>query len=347
MPVSRRQFLGACLALGAIAATGCRAPLSLHRQRWYLFGTLLDVTISHGDAQQVELALTRLSALYNDIHRNWHAWKPGALMDINTAIAHGEAIRVDRSLENLILDSQQLYRQSSGAFNPAIGQIIRLWGFHDDVMPSGKPPAREHIERLLAVPPTPTDLVIQDGILQSRNPSVQLDFGGYGKGYALDLGMALLREHGITNAVINAGGDLNAAGYNDGKTWRVGIRHPHQAGVIAGLDVSGAEAIYTSGNYERFREDEGKRYPHIIDPRSGLPVQEISSATVIHHNGAVADAAATALVVAGLDHWPEVASAMGIKHAMVVTETGDIQLTATIAQRIQLEPNVRKRALVI
>lgn len=337
MTISRRGFLTGCVSAGAMALAGCAQPPQVHRQRWYLFGTLVDVTLVHPEAARVASVMGALSARLRDMHRNLHAWKPGALMDINQALARGEAIGVSPEMAALVTDLQACHRDSAGIFNPALGELIGLWGFHDDVLPTGAPPAPRQIERLLAAAPSPSDLRLDAGRLSAGNPHVQLDLGGYGKGYALDLGMRVLREAGIADAIINAGGDLNVAGRNGRDAWRVGVRNPQRPGALAWLETHGQEAIYTSGNYERYLEYQGRRYAHILDPRSGMPAQDIVSATVIHRQGARADAAATALTVAGPSGWQAVAEAMGVHEVMVVERSGRIVMTRPMAERVSLD----------
>lgn len=347
MGISRREFIGACLAMGAGVSVGCSSGPRLFQERWYVFGTLVDVTVTSDDAESVRKGMARLAGFFRDAHSNWHAWKPGRLLRVNQAIAQGREIAVDEGIEDLVRGAQLQYQLSEGAFNPAIGRIVGLWGFHDDMLPTGAPPARTLIERWVESAPNPTQVAIHDGNLHSSNPAVQFDFGGYAKGYALDAGMALLKASGVSNAVINAGGDLNAAGHNNARPWRVGVRHPQREGVIAGLEVAGDEAVYTSGNYERFRENNGQRYPHILDPCTGMPADSVASATVVHRSGAAADAAATAFVAAGPGRWSEVAQAMRITQAMLVTKSGSIELTPEMAQRIQLSARHRRRSVVI
>lgn len=344
MNISRRSFLTGCLSAGALALIGCGNGPYLHRQRWFLFGTLVDVTLLHPEPERVRTAFGELAALLGDMHRNLHAWKPGALMDINRAFARGESLRVNSAIRSMVADLQMAHQRSRGAFNPAAGKLVRLWGFHDDVMPGGELPSRQAIERLLADAPTPADLIMEDETLSSRNPHVQLDLGGYGKGYALDAGMALLRRAGISDAVINAGGDLNIAGRNQGEAWRIGIRDPEAKRILSWLKASGEECIYTSGNYERFFEYQGHRYSHIVDPRDGMPVKDIVSATVVHRNGRMADAAATAISVAGPNRWQEVAEAMDLKEVMVVHTSGRVEVTRAMAERLS---KVARKNLVV
>ena len=113
-------------------------------------------------------------------------------------------------------------------------------------------------------------------------------------------------------------------------------------GVIGAVEVSGDEALFTSGNYERFRQDAAERYPHILDPRRGWPVREVASATVIAAGGGLADAAATALIVAGLDGWPEVARSLELDQVLIVDEAGRVFLTPAMAQRVEFFDEVER-----
>jgi thiamine biosynthesis lipoprotein len=107
--------------------------------------------------------------------------------------------------------------------------------------------------------------------------------------------------------------------------------------VIASIDVSGDESVFTSGDYERFFESGGRRYHHIIDPRTGYPAMGTRSVTVVCSNGAVADAAATALFVAGPDKWPAIAESMGVDQVMLIASDGRVQMTASMEKRIHFE----------
>jgi thiamine biosynthesis lipoprotein len=347
MPIGRRGFLASCLGAGAFALTGCDIGALVHRERWYLFGTLLDVTLPVGDTGKQRPALAALSARLQAAHHDWHAWKPGQLLTLNQAIARGESAPVSEDLARLLLGTRRLHVATGGAFNPAIGGVLDLWGFHADELPHGAPPRAKQIERLLADQPRPQDLVYENGRLASRNPRVQLDLGGYGKGYALQQGMELLREHDLTDGVVNAGGDLCVMGSKAGAPWRIAVRHPQGRGVLGWLETDKSEGIFTSGNYERYRSDGSKRYAHILDPRSGQPVEQVVSATVVHPDGGLADAAATALMVAGPDRWHDIAAALGVQQAMVVDRDGRVQVTRALFERLHLDGAVLRRALIV
>lgn len=322
------------IALLFILSACDRPPQSVNTEI-YVFGTLVTITTWGAEPAGRNAAISEISEKFQLMHHEWHAWNPGPLVDINHAIAAGKPVAVPPSIESLIRGSQLLYRQSEGLFNPAIGGLLQLWGFQGDGRPNGPPPSRQAITDWVAAAPGMDDITITNGILTSVNPSVQLDFGAFAKGVAVDSAIDILRSHGIENAIVNGGGDLRAIGSKGDSAWRVGIRHPQGNGVLAALNVQGDESVFTSGNYERYREHEGVRYAHILDPRNGMPIDGITSVTVIHSNGGVADAAATALTVAGVQEWQHIAKNMGIDAVMLVDESGTVYMSPAMEQRIE------------
>jgi len=325
------------LLIAVLLLGGCSKQEPLYTEQLFVFGTLVEFSIWGVEPGQAREAVSAVAADFQRMHRDWHAWKPGALTAFNLAVAAGEPAEVDAFVLPLIEESKQLYRRSEGLFNPAIGQLIALWGFHSDDRPSGPPPSKKAIAELVASHPTMDDIDIQGNVVRSRNPAVQLDFGAFAKGYAIDLAVRRLREKGIDHAIVNAGGDLRAIGRRGERPWRVGIRHPQGQGLLASVETDGDDSVFTSGNYERYREHEGIRHSHIIDPRSGMPVEHVASVTVIHDNGAVADAAATALTVAGSGAWHRIAQGMGIEYAMLVDGQGTVYMNPAMARRVRFE----------
>lgn len=301
----------------------------------FVFGTIVEIKLWGATEQDAGHAFSELQQMFQAMHRDWHAWEPGRLTDINAAFSHGQPITADADIVAMIQQSQWIEEHTGGRFNPAIGALIRLWGFHTSDYPIiGPPPTQAAIDAILAQQASSRDIHINGLELRSDNAAVQLDFGGIAKGYAVDLTIARLRQMGITNAIVNAGGDLRAIGDHGDRPWRVAVRKPG-GGSIGFIEVRGDEAIFTSGNYERFRQDQTERYPHILDPATGWPAQDIASVTVIAKQGMLADAAATALVVAGLDGWPAVARALDLNQVAVVDESGTVYLTTAMQHRIQ------------
>ena len=300
-----RKFLITLLLLALVA---CTKPPDRHAI-FYVFGTTVDVTVRNTDEKTASAAFGKLQQRFQSMHRDWHAWEPGHLTDINLAFSEGHKIDIQDDIAFLIRRSQQLEVATGGRFNPAIGGLIELWGFHTSDYPiTGPPTEAAAIRSWLEKNPSSLNIRIEGSQAGSSNPAVQLDFGGIAKGYAVDIARDLLVSMGINSAIINAGGDLRAFGGN-GQAWKIAVRKPG-GGVIGGINISGDEAVFTSGNSQRFRQDQLERYPHILDPATGWPISGLSAATVVTDEGALADAAATAILVAGGNDWPEVAGAL-------------------------------------
>ncbi len=323
--------------------SGCSHQLS--QQQFYVFGTLVGVSIWGLPTQQANEAINVITKDLHLMHHQWHAWNPSPLTDLNQAIAAGQMGTLPDPV--VLQKAKNFYTQSDGLFNPAIGQLINLWGFHqDDLSDNQALPSPEKIADLVALSPNMDDIDIEGNHISSHNRAVQLDFGAFAKGYAIDLAMNKLRQLGVQNAIINAGGNLKIIGQKGEAPWVIGIRHPSGTGILAAVAVSGEESVITSGNYERFREYQGVRYSHIIDPRNGMPAQGLTSVTVIARSGALADAASTALTIAGLKHWHRIARQMGIKYVMLVDEAGTVYVNPKMAERVQFPSDKKPRIIV-
>lgn len=342
-----KHFACVLLLLGSLG--GCSSSdLPDEHYTLYVFGTLVEVVVPGSERAAAERIMPQISARFVEMHRDWHAWLPGEMTRLNAAFASGQPMKVSPMLKGAIRQAQLFEKESDGVFNPAIGKLIGLWGFHSDDLPVGPAPSPSAIDTLVAKHPSMADITLFGNMASSANPFVALDFGGFAKGAALDWAAQELAANGAPDAVLNAGGDVNVIGTHGDREWRVAIRDPKGWGAIASAALRPGETLYTSGNYFRYHEDRGVRYSHIIDPRTGYPVDEIVSASVITQgDGALADAAATALSVAGLDHWQEVARSMGLTDVLLVDQQGRIHLTSQMKARIRLEGDTKAGALMI
>jgi thiamine biosynthesis lipoprotein len=332
----KRLTLLCAVLLMFFLQSSCSEGLQKYHQDFYVFGTLMGITVRAQDEAQAQEAFAALQSRFQLMHSDWHAWDPGLLTSINEAFRDGEPVEANSEIVEMIRHSQQIESASDGRFNPTIGQLIALWGFHTSDYPIiGPPPSADAIEALAELAPSSLDIQIDGLTLYSENPAVQLDFGGIAKGYAIDIACAMLRERGIANAIVNAGGDLRAMGHHGERPWKIAVRAPG-GGIIGSLETGADEAVFTSGNYERFRQEEEERYPHILDPRTGWPVSDLSSVTVIAAEGMLADAAATAITVAGLEGWEDVARSLDLDQVMLVDEGGKVWLTRRMYERIEL-----------
>ncbi|MEZ5840224.1 MAG: FAD:protein FMN transferase [Hyphomicrobiales bacterium] len=334
------------LLASAVLFAACEPDAGEYRTTLYVFGTLTEIVIAEKDRERAAPALAGIAEGFGRMQRDWNAWKPGEMTDLNAAFAEGRSMAVSPLLADAIETARHLEETSGGLFNPAIGSLIGLWGFHADDLPQGPPPDAGKIAALVAGAPSMADVRVEGAVASSRNPAVQLDFGGFAKGAALDWAAGELASAGIVDAVINAGGGVKVIGRHGARPWRVAIRDPRGWGVIASVELAPGEALHTSGNYNRFLEHDGIVYSHILDPRTGWPVRDIVSASVIHRDGALADGAATALSVAGPGEWPAVAARMGVTDVVLVDGAGTLYLTATMKSRLRIEDGKDHRMVV-
>ena len=338
-PDPKNQPLAAlCLLLltGCCLLAACTSPSGEHRHTIFVFGTLIDITLYNVTETEANTTFEHLERRFHAWHASWTPWEESDLSRINESIQAGNSASVPENLLAMIRASRTLYDRSEGLFNPAIGNLINLWQMHRHDEPGIKPPDAAEIARVLEQDPKMSDIAMDGTVLRSSNPAVQLSLGAFAKGYAIDLAMAYIRSRNINDAVINAGGDLRVIGRHGERRWRIGIRHPREDGVIAWLDVESGESVFSSGDYERFFMHDGRRYHHILDPRTGYPAQKTTSVTVIHDDAGVADAAATALFVAGPDRWYDIARSMGIKYVMLIDSSGRIHMNPAMKRRINL-----------
>ena len=338
--------LARLIALAAILLLSACGKEPLYQEQGYVFGTLVDVSVYGEDEARARQAVSEVMHEFQRLHDMLHAWQPSELNELNAAFAKGERKAISPELAAMLQDASQISRQSQGLFNPAIGGLVQLWGFHADEFKAARPDAQE-IAQWVAANPQMSDITLSPSpsptsgggeLARSSNKAVQLDLGGYAKGYALDRAAGILHKQGIHNALINIGGNILALGQRGKRHWRVGIQHPRKSGPLATLELHDGEAIGTSGDYQRYFESGGKRYCHLIDPRSGYPVQGVQAVTVLTRGtraGVLSDAASKPLFIAGTGGWRVAAQQMNLPEAMLVDAQGNIHLTATFRNRLE------------
>lgn len=210
-------------------------------------------------------------------------------------------VSVSQTVFELFPFIDHIWQVSDGAFDVTIGSLKSLWGFESDTSP--------HI-------PTPDSILVclktvgfnkvkySHSQVYLSQPGMKLDFGGIAKGYIVDQGVKVLRDGGIKAGIVEAGGDLFVFGRRPGKKhWRIGVRHPRyhetKKEVIGFIETKGDVGIATSGDYERYFIHQGKRYHHILDPKTGYPASGCISVTILAKDAMHADAWATAVFVLG------------------------------------------------
>jgi thiamine biosynthesis lipoprotein len=328
----------AALAVVALLWALLDPPRAPQRATFYVFGGLVSVEVRSASADAASAAFVEIDDQLHRDERAWHPWqRPSGLMDLNDAIAAGRPYRASPELAGLIRAAQQGYRDSDGLFDAAIGALVEAWGYHTGAFPvTTPPPSPARVSALDAHRPGMGDIhVAADGTVHSDSRGLALDLNGLAKGHAAEQIANILRAHGIADAIINVGGDVLALGTADGRPWRVAIESPG-GGVFASLELSGHEALFSSGNYHKYRMIDGRRRAHIIDPRTGQPVEGTAATSILLDNATRADVGSTTLMIAGPEDFARIATGLHANCAMLLTDGGRLYITPAMRKRITL-----------
>lgn len=325
-----------------VALAGCSRPQLFHQEA-YVFGTRVDLTVYGVTLNEAETAMGAVLREFDRIHHAYHAWQSSELTRLNEALAQGQSYDVSEELAELLRDVRELAAMGDHLFDPALGGLIELWGFHDDEF-EPRLPDEDAVAALLAANPRMSDVRIDGTVVSSDNPAVQIDLGGYAKGFALDRAAIILRHHGLEDALINIGGNIMAMGSKGGTPWRVGVQHPQEPRPLATMPLYDGEAIGTSGDYQRFFEIDGQRFSHLLDPRTGRPATGTQSLTVLitprEAAGTWSDAASKAPFIADDDAWRDYLRRYDIDHALRVATDGTIEVTRELRARLQIPSGI-------
>lgn len=322
------------LAWSLFTLAGCSSD-AVYSGHFPAFGSQVDVTIVGVKRHEARAAIDALTRDFGYMEQAWRMPSAGALGRTNQLLATGRRFSASPSVLPLVETARQLAAASGGLLNPAHGRLLHLWGFYREDVEKFEPPGGGAIAALVDQAPSMDDISVDGLHLQSSNPAVALDFVGFLKGYAIDQAVDHLRDRGIRNAIVNAGGDLRAIGSRAGHPWRAVVRRADGTSVMATLDIKGDESIVSVGAYERYFSWQGHRYHHILDPRTGWPAALTKSVTVVHPRATVAHAAATALFVAGPGSWARVAARMGVDQVLLTDAAGVLHMTPGLAARLR------------
>ncbi len=308
-----------------ILLAGCGGSTDgLVRRSEPIMGTVVEITVSSGKMPQRE-AERAVGAAFEAIHRVddlMSTYKPDSEVSRLNAAAGGDAIAVDPWTSEVLAESLRVYRLAHGAFDISVGSVLSAWGF----APGGEKrvPTDAEIEAAMSsVGPEKIELDAEENTVRLA-PGTRIVLGGIAKGFAADKAVDALKEHGIANALVNAGGDIYCLGEKrSGNPWKIGIRHPADQGrLISQLQLQDV-AVATSGSYENYFESGGTRYSHIIDPRTGRPVREVPSTTVIAPNCTLADALSTSIFVLGPKEGVRLLDSVPGVEGIVIAGAGD------------------------
>lgn len=321
--------IGLALIVCAFAFAGERGSEPLIRTHTAM-GTEFSVTAYPPPGRAPE----ELSALFDEafaavdeLESEISSWIPDSQTSyVNNHAADGP-VRVSADLLDLLLDARSVYRLTDGAFDCTVGPLAKLYGLYDK---RGVLPADDEIEAAVQnVGMDKVDLNAKAGTVRFARPGMRLDFGGIGKGYAVDRIVAILRARGIERALVHGGTSSVYAlgGPPDAPGWTVHIRHPYNADLHVATVVLRDESLSTSGCYGDLPRVDGVRICNIFDPRTGRPQHGVLSASAIGPTATETDGLATAFLVMGVDGTRRFCEASGDIRAIVVPEAPEGELS--------------------
>ena len=288
-----RRVLLLVLALFAIS---CDSSKPYQRQA-FLLGTSVSVTF-YGDRGVAKEASNEIFEFIQELHNCVNIYdEKSELSKLNT-VAHEKPVVCSELLWDILQDARFGYEVSDGYFDVTSGPLMKLWGFHRKR--SSWPTEAEVAEVLKKVG---LSKVIFDDKARSvsfKEKGMVLDFGGIAKGYALDKCKLIAEKYGISTGLIDLGGNVYCfpTAPKGREFYNVGIRHPRKNGLHDALQLKDS-FVATSGDYERFVEIDGKRVTHIVNPKTGYPVEKVASVSVVTKKGVYSDIFSTAIFVGG------------------------------------------------
>jgi thiamine biosynthesis lipoprotein len=285
-----------------------------------LMGTRVSVELWHDDEQRGRELVEAVLEEYRRIDDRMSTYKPDSEISMINRLAVSQAVPVGPELFGLINRALMLSRDSNGAFDITYESVGYLYDFRARRRPS----AADLADRLDAIDYRNVLLDQTANTIAFALPAVRINLGGIAKGYAVEAAAEIVRRAGVGHAILNAGGDSRVLGDRRGRPWIVGIRHPRLPGqVVTRVPLEG-EAISTSGDYERFFEDDGRRYHHIINPMTGEPTQELMSVTVVGPDATSTDGLSTAVFVMGAERGLALIETLPEYEAIIVDADGGL-----------------------
>ncbi len=297
-------------------------------------GSEIRITAWTTDAAAAVQAFEAVFDEFDRLDAAMSVWKDGSdIIRLNQA-AGARPVPVSDDVRSALRTAQQVGEWTNGKFDVTFAALADVWKFDHDQ--DNRLPAAAEIDRRLPLIDY-TALVIDDvaGTAFLRRAGMRAHLGGIGKGFAVDRGVRLLRSRGFTDFMIQSGGDMYVAGRRGERPWRIGIRDPRGPGTFATVSVTDA-AISTSGDYERYFIQDGRRYHHLLDPDTGRPVTATRSVTIVARRALFADALATGVFVAGPQEGMKLIDRLEGIEAVIVTSANDVLITPGLRGQVAL-----------
>ncbi len=288
------------------------------RRSRLMMGTVVEIMAGGQDGDKLEAAVNAALAEMERLDKLLSSHRQDS--DVTRLSQAGSKHEVAIETAEVIALGLNVAQRSGGAFDLTLGELKTLWSFDKE---SPTVPDQQAVSAAL-IGIGPRALVLNGRQVTKQAPQLQVDLGGIGKGYAVDRAIAVLKQHGVTSAAVNAGGDMYLLGQRPQRPWRIGIQHPRQKDTVLETVQVRDRAVVTSGDYERFFELDNVRYHHIFDPQNGFPARACRSVTVIADSVALGDALATAVFVLGPEEGLQLLAEYPEAEGLVVAADGTL-----------------------
>lgn len=284
-----------------------------------LLGTVVEIQIREKDQKKADNAISkafeeikRIDQLFSTYNDKSEVWRINHSSDT--------LLKIDDEIYNLLVLCDSVTKLSDGYFDVSLDNLTKLWGFSTN---NPKLPTKIEIDSVLKVCGWENIRLIGNQSIVKKN-KIRFNFGAIAKGYAVDKAIEVLKKIGIKDGLVNAGGDVAVIG----KGWKVGVQHPRDIKEIIKILELDNITVATSGDYEQYFEAEGKRYHHILNPKTGYPSSGIQSVSIINKSNTFADALATAVFVLGLEDGMSLIESLDDTEAMIIDENGKINYSS-------------------
>lgn len=300
-----------------------------HKRKLYMLGSPFEMTVVAKDTIQGNIYIDMAVAEVKRIENLISDWIPTTQISQVSKNAGIQPVKVDKEVYDLVERAIKVSQLTSGAFDISYASMDKIWKFDGSMKEMPSPEAIKQSVARIGYQKIVLDAKAQTIYLKEKG--MKLGLGGIGQGYIADKIKDLLLSKGCTSGIVNVSGDINAWGYQTtGKPWTVAIVNPmNKSKVFATFPLENS-AVETSGSYEKFVVFDGKRYSHIIDPRTGYPAQGVVSVSVFAKQTEIADALATGIFVLGVDVGLDLVNQLKGIGCIIVDDKGEIHTSKNI-----------------
>lgn len=334
-PSVARSALAACLIVPISACAPAESPpLQPVVEQRLAMGSMLTLTAWTSDQPRARAAFASVFAEFERLDGLLSVWREGSDVTRLNAAAGSDPVPVSRETRDVLRAAAQVSEWTEGKFDVTFGALAEIWKFDHD-QDNRVPSPAEITARLPRIDHRAVSVDEATGTATIARRDIRVHLGGIGKGYAVDRGTAILRAAGLTDFMIQAGGDLYVAGSAGGAPWRLGLQDPRAPGGAHFASIELSDATFsTSGDYERAFEQHGVRYHHILDPDDGQPARGCRSVTIVARNALYADGLSTGAFVLGPDEGMALIERLPDVEGVIVTADNRVLVSSGLRGRL-------------